>query len=157
MTTIVPLGPDFARWDDLLALILDAFAYMDGIIDPPSSAHRLTPVSLAAKAEAEIAYAAMEGHTLLGCIFCRPEAESLYIGKLAVAPGLQGRGAGRRLLERAEELARALGLPALRLETRVELTGNHAAFARLGFARTGEYAHPGFDRITAIEMRKRLT
>ena len=37
----------------MLALVLGAFAYMDGVIDPPSSAHRLTPVSLAAKAEAE--------------------------------------------------------------------------------------------------------
>nr|WP_314090996.1 GNAT family N-acetyltransferase [uncultured Shinella sp.] len=156
MTAIVRLGPDFSRWDDLLALILGAFAYMDGAIDPPSSAHRLTPVSLAAKAQAEIAYAAMEGQTLLGCIFCRPEAGSLYVGKLAVAPGFQGRGAGRLLLEMAEQLARELGLPELRLETRVELTANHAAFARWGFVRTGEYAHPGFDRITAIEMRKRL-
>lgn len=156
MTAIVRLGPDFARWDELLALILDAFASMDGVIDPPSSAHRLTPVSLGAKAEAEIAYVAMEGQTLLGCIFCRPEAESLYIGKLAVATGFQGRGAGRLLLDKAEELARTLGLPALRLETRVELAGNHATFARWGFARTGEYAHPGFDRITAIEMRKSL-
>lgn len=156
MTAIVRLGPDFARWDELLALILDAFAFMGGVIDPPSSAHRLTPVSLAAKAEAEIAYVAMEGQTLLGCIFCRPEAESLYIGKLAVAQGFQGRGTGRLLLDKAEELARELGLPALRLETRVELTGNHAAFARWGFVRTGGYAHPGFDRITAIEMRKSL-
>ena len=157
MTAIVRLGPDFSRWEDLLALILGAFAYMDGVIDPPSSAHRLTPISLAAKAQAEIAYAAIEGQTLLGCVFCRPEAGSLYIGKLAVAPGFQGRGAGRLLLEKAEQLARERGLPELRLETRVELTGNHAAFARWGFVRTGEYAHPGFDRITAIEMRKRLS
>jgi len=156
MTAIVRLGPDFSRWEDLLALILGAFAYMDGVIDPPSSAHRLTTVSLEAKAQAEIAYAAMEGQTLLGCIFCRPQIGSLYIGKLAVAQGFQGRGAGRLLLEKAEQLARERGLPELRLETRVELTGNHAAFARWGFVRTGEYAHPGFDRITAIEMRKRL-
>ena len=157
MTAVIRIGPEFARWDELLSLILDAFAYMEGVIDPPSSAHRLTPASLAAKAHAELAYAAMEGQTLLGCIFCRPEAESLYIGKFAVATGFQGRGAGRLLLEKAEELARELGLPALRLETRVELTGNHAAFARWGFVRTGGYAHPGFDRITAIEMRKRLS
>lgn len=156
MTALVRLGPDFTRWNDLLALILDAFAYMDGVIDPPSSAHRLTPALLAEKAQAEIAYAAMEGQTLLGCIFCRPEAESLYIGKLAVAPGFQGRGTGKLLLDKAEQLARELGLPTLRLETRIELTGNHAAFARWGFVKTGGHAHPGFDRITAIEMRKRL-
>lgn len=39
------LPPDFARWDELLALILRAFAYMDGVIDPPSSASASLPSS----------------------------------------------------------------------------------------------------------------
>nr|WP_298104808.1 GNAT family N-acetyltransferase [uncultured Shinella sp.] len=156
MTAIVRIDADFHRWDDLLALILAAFAYMDGVIDPPSSAHLLTPASLAARAQTEIAYMAVDGQTLLGCIFCRPEPESLYIGKLAVAPSFQGRGAGRLLLEAAEDLARDLRLPVLRLETRIELTGNHATFARWGFVRTAENAHPGFTRTTSIEMRKAL-
>ncbi|MCR6500519.1 GNAT family N-acetyltransferase [Shinella sp. CPCC 101442] len=156
MTDIVRLGQGFTRWEDLLALILDAFASMDGVIDPPSSARLLTPASLAAKACTEIAYAALEGPTLLGCIFCRPEAETLYIGKLAVAPAFQGRGVGRLLLAAAERAARERQLPALRLETRIELVGNHATFARWGFVRTAENAHPGFTRPTSIEMRKVL-
>lgn len=153
---IIWIDADFHRWNDLLALILEAFAYMDGIIDPPSSARLLTSASLAARAQTEVAYVAVDGQTLLGCIFCRPEAESLYIGKLAVAPSFQGRGIGRLLLEAAEHLAHDLRLPVLRLETRIELTGNHAAFARWGFVRTAENAHPGFTRITSIEMRKTL-
>lgn len=156
MTAILRIDAGFQRWDDLLALILEAFASMDGVIDPPSSAHLLTPASLAARARAEIAYVAVDGQRLLGCIFCRPEPEALYIGKLAVAPPLQGRGVGRLLLAAAEELARGLRLPALRLETRIELTGNHVTFAHWGFVRTAENAHPGFTRITSIEMRKRL-
>lgn len=156
MMAITRIDADFYRWDDLLALILKAFASMDGVIDPPSSAHLLTSASLAARAQAEIAYVAVEGPTLLGCIFCRPEPKSLYIGKLAVAPSLQGRGVGRLLLAAAEDLARDLRLPVLRLETRIELTGNHATFARWGFVRTAENAHPGFTRTTSIEMRKAL-
>ena len=156
MTEIVRIGEEFDRWQELLALIVSSFAYMDGVIDPPSSAHQLTPASLAAKAQTEIAYVAVAGETLLGCIFCRPEAGSLYIGKLAVAPAFQGRGAGRLLLAAAENLARNLRLPVLRLETRIELTGNHATFARWGFVRTAENAHPGFSRTTSIEMRKTL-
>jgi GNAT superfamily N-acetyltransferase len=156
MTDIIRIDPDFGRWDDLLSLILDAFAYMDGVIDPPSSAHRMTSASLAAKAHAEIASVALQGETLLGCIFCRPEARSLYIGKLAVRPAFQGRGIGRLLLETAEALARERHLPALRLETRIELVENHAAFARWGFVRTAENAHPGFTRPTSIEMCKTL-
>ena len=156
MTDIVEIGPDFDRWDDLLAVILAAFAYMDGVIDPPSSAHLLTPETLAAKAREEIAFVACDGNALAGCIFCRPEEGALYIGKLAVARSQQGKGLGRRLLERAEALARARNLAVLRLETRIELAANHATFARWGFVRTGAYAHPGFTRITAIEMRKSL-
>ena len=45
----------FDRWDELLGLIMRAFAYMDGVIDPPSSAHRLTIASLTDKARDEIA------------------------------------------------------------------------------------------------------
>ena len=50
----------------------------------------------------------------------------------------------------AETRARALGLPVLELQTRVELTENHAAFRALGFAQTGATAHPGFDRPTSL-------
>ncbi len=35
---IAPLPADFSDWEGLLALINEAFAYMDGVIDPPSSA-----------------------------------------------------------------------------------------------------------------------
>jgi GNAT superfamily N-acetyltransferase len=156
MTNILRLDPGFSRWDDLLTLILSSFAYMNDRIDPPSSALALTAASLAAKAEAEIAYAAMVGNMLLGCIFLRPERECLYVGKLAIAPEAQGCGIGRQLLTLAEDTARRLELPALRLETRIELTENHAVFARWGFEKTAENAHPGFTRTTSIEMRKQL-
>jgi len=157
MIEIIRIGEDFGRWDELLALILSSFAYMDGVIDPPSSAHRLTLASLAQKARDEIAFAAIEGGGLVGCIFLKPEPGSLYLGKLAIAPAHQGRGIGRRLLAAAEDVARQNGLPALRLETRIELAGNHATFARWGFTKTAENSHPGFTRVTSIEMRKRIT
>ncbi len=154
--TILRLDADFARWRELLALILSSFAYMNGRIDPPSSALKLTFESLAAKAQAEIAYVVIEEGALVGCIFLRPEADCLYVGKLAVAPAAERRGIGRRLLGIAEDTARALSLPGLRLETRIELTENHAVFGRWGFEKTAENAHPGFTRTTSIEMRKRL-
>lgn len=147
----------FNRWDELLALILAAFAYMNGIIDPPSSAHRLTVASLQQKAREEIPFAAWEDGRLVGCVFCKPEPDSFYIGKLAVAPSHQNRQIGRRLMAAAEAVARERGLPALRLETRIELTDNQQTFCRWGFVKTAENAHPGFDRTTSIEMQKRLT
>lgn len=150
------IGADFDRYEELLDVILAAFAFMDGRIDPPSSAHRLTPASLRQKAAQEIAFAAVEKGQLVGCIFLKPEEATLYIGKLAVHTAAQGKGIGRLLLARAEATARELGLACLRLETRVELTENHRMFAAWGFGRTAENRHAGHDRTTSIEMRKPL-
>lgn len=153
---IIRLDEAFARWDELVALIRSAFAFMDGIVDPPSSARHLTAASLAEKARLEIGLAAAAEDRLHGCVFLRPEQDCLYLGKLAVAPDAQGRGLGRQLVAAAESIAAALGLAALRLETRIELTGNHAFFSNCGFTRTAELAHPGYARVTQIEMRKVL-
>ncbi len=150
------IGPDFVRYEDLLSLIRTAFAYMEGRIDPPSSAHRLTADLLRQKTQSEIAFAAIEDGRLIGCVFLKPETATLYIGKLAVHPQSQGKGVGRKLLYQAEATARVLGLSVLRLETRIELVENHSRFAAWGFAKTAENRHPGFDRTTSIEMQKTL-
>ncbi|MDL2408785.1 GNAT family N-acetyltransferase [Rhizobium calliandrae] len=154
--TLRRLDDSFDRWNELLELILVSFAYMNGRIDPPSSALSLTPQALREKARNEIAYVALDGDRLAGCMFCRPEPDSLYIAKLAILPSVQGKGIGHRLLTVAEATARERGLTALRLETRIELIGNHATFAKWGFAKTAENRHAGFDRTTSIEMRKVL-
>jgi predicted N-acetyltransferase YhbS len=157
VTEITEIGEDFDRWQELLALIMSSFAYMNGVIDPPSSAHRLTLDNLSEKARAEIAFVAVDEGELLGCLFCRPEPPAcLYVGKLCVSPQAQGKGIGKMLLQRSEALARELALPALRLETRIELIGNHARFAAWGFVKTAENAHAGYDRTTSIEMTKVL-
>ncbi|MDX8468121.1 GNAT family N-acetyltransferase [Mesorhizobium sp. VK23B] len=154
---VTELPPDFARWDEVLALILRAFAYMDGVIDPPSSAHRLTPENLKSKAGQETAFLALENGRIVGCIFALERAKDFYVGKLAVEPGLQGRGIGGRLMQAVEDFARRRGKNAIELQTRIELTANHAAFARLGFRETGRTAHEGYDRPTSITMRKVLS
>ncbi|OBZ97094.1 acetyltransferase [Pararhizobium polonicum] len=154
---LLPIDDAFADWDALLALILASFAYMHPRIDPPSSALRLTRQSLQEKARAEKSYAAVDSGRLLGCVFCKPEPpDCLYIGKLAVAPEAQGKGVGRILLQAAEDHAVECGFSSLRLETRIELAENHRVFARWGFVRTAQAAHPGFSRPTYIEMRKML-
>jgi GNAT superfamily N-acetyltransferase len=156
----VPVEPrtaqGFADWPSLLALLHRSFAFMEGRIDPPSSLHRLDAAALAAKAGAERCFVAFRGDRLAGCVFCDPRADCLYVGKLAVEPALQGQGIGRTLMARAEAEARALGLPAVELQTRVELVENHRTFERLGFVRTGETAHPGYHRPTSVTMRKVL-
>jgi predicted N-acetyltransferase YhbS len=157
LVSVEQLPADFDRWDEVLALIIRAFASMDGVIDPPSSAHRLTAESLRDKARQETGFAAMKGGRTVGCIFALERANDFYVGKLAVEPGFQGEGIGRQLMQAIEDLARSRGKPAIELQTRIELTGNHAAFARLGFRETERTAHTGYDRPTSITMRKVLS
>lgn len=147
----------FDDWAELLALLHAAFAGMEGRIDPPSSLHRLDETSLAAKAAEETLILAHDADgRLAGCVFLKPEATALYVGKLAVAPDAQGRGIGRSLMLAAEDAARAAGRRRLRLQTRVELTENHATFAAMGFVETARTSHPGFDRPTTVEMMRLL-
>ncbi|MDT6939747.1 GNAT family N-acetyltransferase [Brucella pseudogrignonensis] len=148
------IGAEFQQWGELLKLIRDSFAYMDGVIDPPSSAHLLTVENLQTKARDELGFAAFLGDQLAGCVFIKEKDDHFYLGKLAVAPAFEGQGIGRRLMEEAEQQAVAHGKPELELQTRIELTRNHAVFEKLGFRKIAETSHPGFDRTTSITMRK---
>ncbi len=61
------------------------------------------------------------------------------------------------MVEKASERAVALGLPLLELEVRIELVENHVLFARLGFVKTAENAHAGYNRPTSITMQRGVT
>jgi GNAT superfamily N-acetyltransferase len=150
---VQPATRDFSDWEGILQLILDAFAYMDPRIDPPSSALRLAPQSVQAHAESGTLLLAHSASDLVGCSFLHRKNDALYISKFAVSPTLQHAGIGRKLMEAARGEARRRGIRTLELETRIELTENHAAFARMGFIKTGETSHQGFDRPTSIVMR----
>jgi len=150
------IDPERDDMATLLDLILASFASMNGVIDPPSSALRLTSQSLREKAAHETGYAIFDRGKPVACMFCDDRGDVLYVGKLAVDPMRQGEGLGRRLLAEAEKLAGTLGRRELELQTRVELTGNHAFFGRQGFVKTGEGAHAGYPSPTWIVMRKPL-
>ena len=147
----------FSEWSEVLRVLQDAFAFMEGRIDPPSSVHGLTSTSIATKSREETLFLATDEDELLGCVFARRLDDAVYVSKLAVRPGRQAKGIGRRLMEAVEEHARHLGVGNLELDTRIELTENHAAFAAMGFIKTVEHAHEGYERPTFITMRKRLT
>lgn len=136
----------------VLTLIQATFAYMDGRIDPPSSMHRLTLEKLDAYATSGEVWAI--GAPPRACFILTPREDSLYIGKIAVAPAARGRGMARRLVDLADRRARQLGLPWLELQSRVELVDNHAVFSALGFQVTGETAHPGFSQPTSLTFRR---
>lgn len=139
-------GPDLQA---VHALLTQAFAHMEGRIDPPSSLARLTPQGLAAQGEVWAL-----GTPPRACMVLTARADTLWLGKLAVAEGARGQGLARAMVAHACARARALGLPHVTLQTRVELVENHATFARLGFAEVGRTAHPGYDRPTSITFRR---
>lgn len=141
-------------WPALLALIRCAFAGMEGRIDPPSSLHRLTPDAVARQAIDGEIWAI--GAPPVACVFLTPLAHALYIGKLAVHPTAQGKGHARRLITLAATRAQALSLPALELQTRVELIENHTVFQRLGFRQIAATCHSGYTRPTSLTFRKDL-
>ncbi len=146
---IEPNDPDLP---DILSLIQTAFAYMDGRIDPPSSMYQLTLETLSKQAEAAEIWTI--GWPPKACVFLTPKAECLYLGKLAVASDTRGQGLARRLIALAEDRARALRLPRIDLQTRIELTENHSTFYALGFHETRRTAHAGYTRPTSITFSK---
>jgi N-acetylglutamate synthase-like GNAT family acetyltransferase len=136
------------------ALLTVAFSYMEGRIDPPSSLGRMGLEDLA-RAAAEAELWVLEGATgPQACMILTPQADTLYLGKLAVSHTARGRGLARQMIALSLGRARALGLPSVSLQTRVELVENHATFAALGFQMTGTTAHPGYDRATTVNFRQ---
>lgn len=135
----------------ILALLQAEFAYMNGRIDPPSSLAACTTETLSQQMRQSEIWIIGDP---VACLFLTPKPGALYLGKLAVAQSQRGRGLARRLIDQAVARARALDLPWLELQTRVELTENHAAFRALGFVETGRTAHPGYDRPTSVTFRR---
>lgn len=139
----------------ILALVQTSFAYMEARIDPPSSMHRMTVASVREHVLAEEVWIAEDSSGgVAACVFFTGKPDCLYLGKMAVRADCRGGGLARRMVAKAAERAHALGLSLLELETRIELTENHQAFARLGFVKTGEKAHAGYDRPTSITMQR---
>jgi len=154
--SIEELDDSFHRWDCLLNLLYVAFEQQKDRIDPPSSVYKLDESHLRLKAREEHVFLVKEGDLLVGCVFARDTGHSIYLGKLAVLPEMQGKGIGRMLVERVEDYAKRIGRSLLELETRIELVENHRIFEAYGYRQVSENAHEGYDHPTSISMEKRL-
>lgn len=153
---VFKITPDYDGFDALLLLIKESFATLDRVIDPPSSAGRLTVEILQYKVSKETAYGVLCDGELAGCVFLADKGDHLYLGKLAVGKKFRGLGLAHRLIEEAEKLARKRAMSHIDLQVRIELKDNQRLFKRLGFEVVGETKHPGFDRVTSLTMRKKL-
>jgi len=142
-----------ADFEAVLELVKREFSYMDGVVDPPSSVHRLTIDDLASgQGETWVI-----GAPPVACVLMTLKSDVLYVGKLAVLASERGNGLARMLLDHAEIRARELGISWIELQARIELEKNHATFAALGFVETERTAHPGYTRPTSITFRRAVS
>jgi ribosomal protein S18 acetylase RimI-like enzyme len=82
---------------------------------------------------------ARDGAALVGCVAVTVKGTALgYLGMLCVSPTLQSAGLGRRLLDAAEDHARALGIAAMEMTVIDSRDTLIAWYERRGYARTGE-------------------
>jgi len=153
----VELNPSgFSDWNGLTALLQGAFQEMEGVIAPPSSLNRMSALDFQTKSVNEDLFLIRAAEAPIGCLFGARHDAAYVLSKLAVVPSAQGLGLGRRLVVAAAARAEALGCDRLELQSRVELTGNHAAFRKMGFIQTGTYTHPGYQRPTSLTFQRRL-
>lgn len=98
------------------------------------------PVPMLADYDAIVAagrcWVALDAGRIVGIMHLEPAVDHVVVETLAVAPDVRGRGVGGRLLMAAEEQARSLGLPELRLYTHELMTENLAYYPRRGFTET---------------------
>ena len=90
---------------------------------------------------------------LAGLIETIPAADHLLIENVAVAPALQGRGFGRRLLAHAEQLAVSLGRQEIRLYTNRLFAANVLLYRRFGYVVDREEPFAGG---VVVHMSKRI-
>lgn len=87
------------------------------------------------------------GGGLVGVVVLIEHADHLWIDNVAVDPGAQGRGLGRRLLAFADDEARRRRLPELGLLTNERYVANIAMYERYGYRETHRTHHLGTDLV----------
>ena len=91
---------------------------------------------------------------LMGLVVLIAEPDALLVDNIAVAPAAQGQKIGRQLMTFAEDTAKQLGLPCLRLYTNELMTENIGWYTRLGFRETHRVTEAGLRRVYMSLIRR---
>jgi ribosomal protein S18 acetylase RimI-like enzyme len=145
---------DAARLPELYALVQAAFGAL--AIDPPSSVLKETLADFEMRLRDEIVIVAETDRRLIGAVFCAPQDDALYIGRLTVATDWRRRGIAGALIDATKGQACARGANRITLKARIMLPGNVALFRSHGFAIVRETCHPGFTMPTSYDMELSL-
>jgi N-acetylglutamate synthase-like GNAT family acetyltransferase len=89
--------------------------------------------------------------TIVGVVVNQAHDDHLLLDTVAVAPDTQGRGVGALLLRRAEDDARELSLPEVRLYTHRLMTENQTFYPRYGYVETARGMQDGYDRVFYVK------
>jgi len=146
---------DIARAREIHAFTHAIFGALD--IDPPSSVLKETEADFTKRLSDETCFVVEAAGKLIGSMFCRLDGDTLYVGRLAVAPDFRRRGIANALMQAAKTEARRIGARRITLGARIALPGNVALFRRHGFAIVRETCHPGFTRPTSYDMELLLS
>jgi ribosomal protein S18 acetylase RimI-like enzyme len=145
---------DISRAGEIHAFTQTIFGAL--AIDPPSGVLKETEADFAARLRNETCFIVEADGKLIGGIFCRPDGDALYVGRLAVHPDWRRRGIANALMDAAQAEARRLGAKRVTLGCRIALTSNLALFRRHGFVIVRESCHPGYTTPTSYDMELRL-
>jgi GNAT superfamily N-acetyltransferase len=103
------------------------------------------------------AWVAATGGEVAGFIILIPRPGYLLLDNVTVLAAAQGQGIGARLLALAEDRARALHLPEIRLYTNAAMTENLAYYPRHGYTETHRAHQDGFHRVFFRKRAGHLT
>ena len=93
--------------------------------------------------EGPVWVALLEG-AVVATVSAVPHGDSLYVRGMAALPSARGHQIGKRLMDRVQDFASALGCKRLFLSTTPFLGRAIALYERLGFVRTAEGPHDLF-------------
>ena len=91
---------------------------------------------------------------IVGVVVLLETDEGFCIETIAVHPNVQGTGVGRKLLDYAEEAAKAAGYPSIYLSTNRVMYASQAVYAHVGYVEFDQRVVNGYDRIF---VRKQLS
>lgn len=129
---------------EIQRLISDAYTkYIERIGRPPAPMTADYAVAL----EHSRVWVLESGDTIIGALVTEDRGDHLLLETIAVAPGAQGSGYGRLLLDRAECDAAELGLTEVWLYTNEAMTENLTFYPRHGYRETGRALQDGFRRV----------
>jgi ribosomal-protein-alanine N-acetyltransferase len=104
-----------------------------------------------------VVLAARDRRRVVGFAIMEFYAVHAHLNLLAVQPGFQRQGVGRRLLEWLEASARTAGIFTVHLEVRANNAAAQAFYEKLGFRPTGRKAAYYDGREDAVRMTHDLT